>query len=130
MAIDWEKRAAQYVQARDLKKSIQEKHKQELAPLNDIMEKLEALFLRELHASNQESAKSGAGTVYLTTRKTASLENPDEFMSYVIGGEHWDLLDRKANALAVEEFLCTNGALPPGVKFSQSQEIGVRRAAK
>jgi len=130
MAIDYEKRISQYVQLRDAKKLIQDKHKLELAPINDTMEKLEALFMRELALSNQDSAKSKAGTVYKTTKKTASLEDGDSFMSFVIGGEHWELLDRKANVTAVEEFLNENKALPPGVKYTEVEEVGVRRASK
>jgi len=130
MAIDFNKRAAQYVHLRDTVKAIKEKHKAELAPYNDAMEKLEALFMQELNNTHQDSAKTASGTVYKTTRKTASLDDPDAFMRFVIGGEYWDLLDRKANATAVEEFLNDNQALPPGVKFTAVEEIGVRRASK
>ena len=130
MAIDYEMRISQFVRLRDAKKTIQDKHKLELAPINDTLEKLEALFMRELALSNQDSAKTHAGTVYKTTKKTASLEDGEEFMRFVIGGEHWELLDRKANVTAVEEFLKENKALPPGVKYTEVEEVGVRRASK
>jgi hypothetical protein len=128
MAIDFEKRVAQYVKLRDMKKEMADRHKAEIAPLNDLMEKLESLFLANL--TTQDSAKTKSGTVYKTTKKTASLSSPDEFMHFVIGSGHWDLLDRKANVVAVEEFIEEHKAEPPGVKFTTKEEVGIRRSSK
>jgi hypothetical protein len=130
MTIDWNKRTEQYVKLRDLKKEIKDRHTQELAPINDMMEKLEALFLRELNASKQDSAKAASGTVYKTIKRTASLEDPAQFRSYVIGGELWDLADMRANVAAVEDFVKEHGQLPPGVKYSEIEEVGIRRGTK
>lgn len=130
MAIDWNKRTTQYVKLRDMKKEIKDRHTQELAPLNGTMEKLEALFLRELNVSKQDSAKAASGTVYKTVKKTVSLEDAAEFRRYVIGGEQWDLVDMRANAAAVEDFIKVTGQLPPGVKYSEIEEVGIRRGTK
>jgi hypothetical protein len=48
-------------------------------------------------------------------------------MRYVIGNEAWDLLDRKANVKAVEDFIEENDLAPPGVNFSTTYVVGVRR---
>jgi len=45
----------------------------------------------------------------------------------VIGSEAWDLLDRKANVTAVSDFIEENNAPPPGVNFSTTYVVGVRR---
>lgn len=130
MAIDWNLRTEQYVKLRDKKKELKDRHTEELAPINEALDKLEALFLRELNASKQDSAKAGSGTVYKTVKKTASLEDPAQFRSYVIGGELWDLADMRANVGAVEDFIKEHGQLPPGVKYSEIEEVGVRRGTK
>lgn len=60
-------------------------------------------------------------------RKSASLEDPQAFMNYVIENEAWDLIDRKANTKAVEDFIQSNNSPPPGVKFSDALTLGLRR---
>jgi len=74
-----------------------------------------------------ESVRTDTGTVYRTEKKSASLADPDAFMRYVIGNEAWDLLDRKANVKAVEDFIEENDLAPPGVNFSTTYVVGVRR---
>lgn len=126
--MDVNKRAAQYVKLRDKVKQITEKHKEELAPYNDLMARMRGEFVGFLHDTKQESAKTSSGTIYLTTKSTASLEDADAFMRHVIGTEAWDLLDRRANSSAVKAYIDENNTLPPGVKFSQVVDVGVRRS--
>lgn len=98
-----------------------------MAPYRETLEKLGALLLEHLDTIGGESVKSAAGTVYKTVRKSASIQDGDAFMKYVINSEAWDLLDRKANVTAVEDFAKENGVLPPGVRFTQTNVVGVRR---
>lgn len=128
--VDFELRIGQYVALRNKVKTIKDRHKEELAPYNDAMEKLEVLLLEALKSTGQDSAKSGAGTVYKTTKRTASLEDADAFMEFVRTADRWDLLDRKANVTAVAEYMEENGVPVPGVKFSSILEVGIRAAGK
>lgn len=119
-----------YVQLRDKMKEIQERHKAELAPYKEAMEKLEAFFLNSLTALGSDSMSSHQyGTVYRSVRTSATLADPDAFRRHVIGSEAWDLADIRANAPAVAAFMNEhNGETPPGVKFSQFTTVGIRRA--
>jgi hypothetical protein len=128
--IDFELRVDQYVRLRNKVKGIKEKHKEELAPYNDAMDKLEALLLQGLNSTGQESAKASSGTVYKTTRRSASLEDPEVFLDFVRTSGHWELLDRKANAPAVSDYMEQNGVVVPGVKFTTMIEVGVRAPSK
>ena len=49
-------------------------------------------------------------------------------MDYVIQNNAWDLIDRKANVAAVEDFINANNTPPPGVNFTSAYVAGVRRA--
>lgn len=126
--IDMDKRAGQYVALRDKIKDIEAKHKLELAPFKDAKEKLEAVFLQHLISINAESVRTSSGTVSRTVKHSASLADPEAFMRFVIGGEYWDMLDRKANVTAVSDFIEENGAPPPGVNYSSTTTVGIRRA--
>ena len=48
-------------------------------------------------------------------------------MDYVIDNSAWDLIDRKANAKAVEDFIKEHGVQPPGCKYTDALHLGLRR---
>jgi hypothetical protein len=126
--LDISKRVDQYVRLRDKITEMKERHKAELAPYNEALEKLNALLLSHLNEIEGESVRTEAGTVYRTEKKSASLADADAFMRFVIGTGSWDLLDRKANVTAVADFIEENdGHTPPGVNFSSTLIVGVRR---
>ncbi len=125
--VDISKRVDQYVRLRDLIKTKEDEHKAELKPYKEMLDKLNAVLLDHLNVINGESVRTDTGTVYRTEKKSASLADPDAFMRYVIGNEAWDLLDRKANVNAVADFIEENDLAPPGVNFSTTYVVGVRR---
>lgn len=122
-----ETRIDQYVKLRDLIKQKDDEHKEQMAPYRDLLDKLNSTLLDYLNKAGADSAATKVGTVYRTVKESASLEDADSFMRHVIGTESWELLERKANLAAVREFVTENGALPPGVKMSSIQVVGVRR---
>jgi hypothetical protein len=125
--VDISKRVDQYVRLRDLIKEKEEAHKAEIKPFKEMLDKLNAVLLEHLNTINGESVRTETGTVYRTEKKSAALADPDAFMRYVIGNEQWDLLDRKANVTAVADFIEENNEAPPGVNFSTTYVVGVRR---
>lgn len=125
--VDISKRVEQYIRLRDEIKRREDVHKSEMKPFKDALEKLNGALLDHLNQINGDSVKTQTGTVYRTAKKSASLADPDAFMRYVIGSEAWDLLDRKANVTAVEDFIEEHQSAPPGVNFSTTFIVGVRR---
>ncbi|WP_020095734.1 hypothetical protein [Methylobacterium sp. 285MFTsu5.1] len=120
---------AKYLQLRDKIKAIKDRHKAELAPYNEAKEVLEGMFLRHLNTvGSDSSATKGVGTVYRTTKRSATIQDIEEFRKFVLANGAWDLVDFKANAPAVADFVEQSAAPPPGVNFSQSFEVGVRRS--
>lgn len=121
-------RVEQYIKLRDQIKAEDEKHKDRMEPARNALERLNNVLLQMLEQVGGEGIKTEYGSVFKTTKRSASLEDADQFMRHVIGTEAWDLLERKASLLAVEEFVKENGVLPPGVKLSSRAVVGVRRA--
>lgn len=117
-----------YIQLRDKIAEVKKRQADELAPLAEALEKLNGILLDHLNTVGVDSARSSAGTVYKTTKNSASIADGDAFRRYVIGSEAWELLDWKANAARVQEFIAENEAPPPGINFTQTFVVGVRRA--
>lgn len=121
-------RVDQYIKLRDKIKEIEARHKEELKVYKETLEKLNAVILAHLTQMGGESIRTAAGTAYVTEKKSASLADPQAFMDYVISNEAWDLMDRKANSTAVADFIAEHNAPPPGVNFSTTYVVGVRRS--
>lgn len=125
---DIAKRVEQFVKLRDLIKQKNDAHKLAMKPYNETLEQLNALLLAHLNSVNGNSVATDNGTVYRTEKKSASLADAQAFMDYVIQNNAWDLIDRKANVSAVEDFINQHNKTPPGVNWSSTFVAGVRRA--
>lgn len=82
---------------------------------------------RFLDTSGVDSAKTKTGTVYCSTRYSASLADPDGFMKMVIETRQFDLLDRRANVSAVKAYVKEHNQLPTGCNLTALKTVGVRR---
>jgi hypothetical protein len=124
-----EKRIAQYVQVRDAIKEANDKFAEQIQPLVETQNLLTAWLTAKLEQVGAESVRTKAGTVYSSTRYSASLADPAVFMDFVKANNCFELIDRKANATAVRDYVETNGSLPPGVNLNAIRTVGVRRAS-
>lgn len=128
--VDLNTRVGQFIKLRDLRTELKEKHKAELAPIEEAMEQLEQVLLSALNAQNASSVKTASGTVYKSLKESASMADPAAFWSYVIASGNFDLVDKKANVTAVKAHIedpANGGNPPPGVNFSSVVLPRVRR---
>jgi len=121
-------RVGQFVKLRDLKKAIEDRHKAELAPINQALEDLKGLMKAALLAQNADSLKTSSGTVSTSTKVSASVADMEVFWTHIVTQAAWELLDKRANVTAVKDYVEANGVPPPGVNYSTFLDVGVRRA--
>ena len=115
-----------YVKLRNQKKEIEKRHKEELAPLNEAMKKLEAFMLAGLNEQGLENFGAAGATVYKSTRSNVKTECWEDFFEFVKQNEAWEFLTRKPVASLVKDYLEEYKRLPPGVSISSEVVIGVR----
>ena len=116
-----------YVKLRDMKKAMQEKHKEELAPINEKMLKVEGFVHRELNRLGAQNAKTPHGTCYLSTITKPKVEDWGAFINYVRKEDLWDMLDRRPNKTAVDEYVESTGDVPPGLSIQQETNVRFRK---
>lgn len=119
---------SQYIRLRDKIKEVEDAHKEKLKNAKEHLDSLNNTLLDRLNQLGGESVKTQHGTVYRTTRRSASITDGDTFRQFVIANEAFDLVDWRANAIAVDDFIKDQNAPPPGVNFSTTYTVGVRRA--
>lgn len=118
----------QMVKVRDKIKEADDAHKAKTKVARDYKEQLEAQLLAKLNDVGGEAVKTAHGTVYRTTRRSATIADGDVFRQFVIANDAYDLVDWRANANAVDDFIKQEQTPPPGVNFTTAYTVGVRRA--
>lgn len=123
----YDKLVANYIKLRDTIKEKDKEYKEKMAPAKELLDKMNSKLLDLLNKSGQDAAKTSHGTVYRKSRGSATVVDATAFRRFVIGGELWDLCDIKANVTAVADFIEKENAPPPGVNYTKSYDVGVRK---
>ena len=118
-------RVKQYLELRRLKKDIETRHKEELAPLKEVMGELEGILQAHLREHKLNSANTSHGTFYQSTRWTASVKDTTAFLEYVVEHQAWDLLERRCNPTAGIDYTTRHGIPPPGVQLSSFTKVHI-----
>lgn len=116
-----------YIEARERRRAAKKLFEEKDEPLKKLETDLGLWIQKYLLEAGLDNIKTKVGTAFLTTKTTASLQDPDLFMQHVISTGQFELLDRKANMTAVREYLKEHGALPPGANLSSIQTVGVHK---
>lgn len=118
-----------YVRVRDKKREVETKHKAELAPFNDMLERIEGWMLEALNNAGLSSMKSPHGTAYKSIRTSAKVVDWIETLNFIRETSAWDLLEARVSKLVAEQIMKETGAPIPGVETSRETVVNVRRAS-
>lgn len=118
---------AKYVKIRDAIKAADDAHKEKLAPVKAIRDAIENEMLARMNNAGVDSMKGEHGTCYKTTKRSATLADKEAFRKYILITNEWELMDFKANAPAIAAMIEGGQSLPPGVNYTETTEVGVRR---
>lgn len=119
-----------YIKLRDKKAEMKAAMEEQIKPLQEKMDLLEAKLLAAFQSTGVDSVKTEHGTAYMSVRTTASIADRDAFMSFVKAHEEWSLLEVRAAKTAVEQFRAANDdTLPPGINIREERVVNVRRSA-
>lgn len=117
-----------YIVLREKKEAIQRRHKDELAKLNEQMSTVEKWLHRELHRDGLSKQSSEQGnTVFLQTADSCSVQDKEAFLNYVKENDRFELMDVRANKSTVRDFMGNFDEIPPGIKFTSTEVVRVRR---
>lgn len=91
-------------------------------------DKIEIEFLRRFGERGIDNVSArGVGTAYRSTRSSATVADWDAFLDHVRDNDAWELLERRVNKTAVEQFKAAQEDLPPGVNWNEAQVVNFRR---
>ena len=121
---------ANYIKLRDKKSQLKKQYDEKVAKVDAVMDRMEAIILKTFQDSGIDSARTDAGTAYISTRTSATVGSREEFLSWVLQDpdERSMFLENRVSKVAVEQFKAANDDLPPGINFRSEVTVGVRRA--
>lgn len=120
----------QFIKLRDEKTKFTKLcEEQEKLLYTDRMEAIKVTLLDLLNKLGVDSIAGHTGTAYKSMSTSVTVADAREFRRHVIGGEHWDLIDWRANKTAINELVDQGEPLPPGINRSSFWNINVRRKA-
>lgn len=119
---------AAVVAVRDQIDALKKDHKEQLAPLNDKMSKLEAYLQMEINKLGVTSfAAKGVGTAFLQNVVSVTTEDWDATLSWIKDNNLWEFLEKRVSKTVVQEYIESQGQVPPGVNVRTEVEVRVRR---
>lgn len=124
-----EELVAKYLKLREVKTRLSNDYKAKVAKVDDVMDKIEGAILAQFNELGVESARTSAGTAYRQVRTSTTVADWDAVLHFIQENELYNMLERRVNKTAVEEYVAENGALPPGVNLRQEVVINVRTSA-
>lgn len=117
-----------YVAVRDKKKEMQDRHKAELAPLNEVLDGLESVMLKYMQEQGVNSIAVDGGTAYQSKRTSFTVEDPVLFREWVTQQGDLTYFESRASKSMVEAYLESTGELPAGLKYSADLTVNFRRS--
>jgi hypothetical protein len=121
---------AKYIEIRDKKEAFSRQYKDKVAAYDAALGKMEAVLMKTLDSSGMESVKTDKGTVFLSSRSSATVADRDAFIDFVIRSEGWVFLENRVSKSAVEQFVAANEIPPPGVNLRIERTVNIRRPSK
>ena len=125
---DLDKWIDRYIHLRDRKREIEARHKEELAPYNKLMSEVEGLLLDYMQKAGLKRVAGAGGTAYQSTKLSASIKDGAAFRTFVISNQLFNMIDWRANANAVFEYIAEHeGTGVPGVNPTSRVTVNFRR---
>lgn len=119
---------AGYIKMREIKEGLVKKQKEELAPINEHMTKLENWLHKQLQDQGQKSARTDAGTAFLQNEHSVTVEDFTAMLEHIRATDQWELLERRASKTVVLDLIESTGVIPPGVKVTSEIVCRVRKS--
>lgn len=118
-----------YIKLRDKKAKLKADYDNSVADIDNMLGKIEGLILNNFKEIGADSIKTPYGTAYTSVRTSATVADWDAyFNSFVLPNQAWEFLERRVSKTAVEQFKQAHGDLPPGINYSETITLNVRRS--
>lgn len=116
-----------YIDLRNREKEIKDRHKDELAPLTQTRETIEAVLAARLADADASSIKTQAGTFYKAVTSRVQVVDWHAALEWIVANDRMDMLVR---SVAKEPYLevTEDGTQVPGLVVNQTAKVNIRKS--
>ena len=117
-----------YIKMRDTRTDAKRQFDQADKAMVEKMGLIEAQLLKMLNAAGSDSLKvSGVGQAFLAKQVVVRATDWNALWEHILKSKNIDLLQKRVSSTAVQEYVKTEGELPPGVDMITERVVNVRR---
>ena len=117
-----------YIKLRDKKAQMKAAFDASTSDINNAMTRCEQVILEEINSQGVESVRTEFGTAFKSVTTSVTAADGEMFMQFCIANDRMDMMEKRPNKTAVEEYKAANDDLPPGINYRQAVSLNVRRA--
>jgi len=117
-----------YIKLRDAKSQLAKQHKEKVAKIDGMIDKIEAALLEQMNTLGVESVRTEQGTAYKSTLTSATVADWDACLDFIKQNEAWEMLEKRVKKDYVTHYVEEKGDLPPGVNIRTEVTVNVRRS--
>lgn len=117
-----------YRTLREQKEKLAKQHAEELAPLNDQMNKCLLWVQQQLQNQGLTNFKGESGIAFLQTDTSVSVKDWDATLAWIKENDAWMFLEKRVSKSVVQEFIESTKQVPPGVHVSQETSAHIRKS--
>lgn len=115
-----------YLDLRAEKGRLAKKHKAELEPVTEGMDKIESILNARAKEAGVKSFATSYGTAMRTHKTSAGVADWEVLFRFIMDNKAYELLHRAVSKEAVEAYL-SEGKTVPGVNYTKIETIQVRK---
>jgi hypothetical protein len=119
---------AKYIEVRDKKSKLKADYDADVAKIDKVLDKIEAALLKTFETTGMDSVRTEFGTAYTSTKTTASIADPDAFITFCKQNDAWHMLQKRVAQSAVEQYKDEHEVLPPGIDWRVEKTVNIRRS--
>lgn len=116
-----------YLKLRAQKEALSKKHKEEMAPLNDGMNKCQAWVHQHLMSQGTRNTRTDSGSAFLQDDFSVTVQDWPVILAFVREHNLWEFLEQRVSKTVISEFIESTKTLPPGLKTSTEISCHIRK---
>lgn len=117
-----------YIKLRDTKDRLKKAYAKRVGPIEEALEAIEGLLLKQFEELGVESARCASGTAYKSRKTSATVADWESTLGHIIKHNNWSMLEKRVSKDAVSAYKDEYGELPPGVNWREEITVNVRRS--
>lgn len=117
-----------YIALRNKKAEMDAEHKKKMEAINNAMERCEAYLLNTLNGLGLDSVRTPAGTVFTKVATSATVADWPMLLEFVKRNDLWAILKKDVAKSVVQEYREEHNDLPPGINWSETRVLNIRKA--